>query len=146
MAVLNRPLLHPPAGAALARLRRPSGLLIAALAAVAVAALAQVVQSSDATTRGYEIQQLQRRQLELQAGVHQKEAEVAALASLDRIEREARTKLGMVPPQRRLDLQVSEPVPQEQLLPTRFLPPPSEPPPAPAGRPWWRRILDRLPL
>lgn len=144
MAVLNRPLLRPLPGAATSRLR-PRAIVGVALAALALAAMIQVVQSSDATSRGYQVQQLQRRRLELEAQVHQKEAEVALLASLDRVEREARTRLGMVPAEQRLYMQMSEPVPREQLLPTRFLPP-AEAAPAGGGRPWWRRLLDRLPL
>jgi len=144
VAVLNHPIIRPLPGAAISRLR-PGVVIAAALAAVALAAMIQVVQSSDATTRGYQVQQLERRRLELEARVHEKEAEVAFLSSLDRVEREARTRLGMVPAEQRLYMQMSEPVPREQLLPTRFLPP-AEAAPAGGGRPWWRRLLDRLPL
>ncbi len=143
MAVLNRPVLHPPTRL-LPRIRSRA-LVGIALFGVVIAAMAQVVQTSDATSRGYQIQQLEQQRLTLEAQVHQKEAEIAGLSSLDRIEREARTRLGLVPAGNRLYMEMSEPVPQEQLLPSRFAPP-EEASPAAHGRSWWRRLLDFLPL
>lgn len=119
-------------------------MLIAAGLAVVGAGLLQVVQTSNVTTTGYEIQGLEETRLEWDARVHQLEAEVASLASLDRIEREARGRLGMVPAERRLYMEVNVPVPPQQLLPTRFAP--AEQPEESSSGSWWQDLLDLLPF
>lgn len=145
MSTLDRLIARP---APKARLHAPTlgtrSVLIAAGLALAAAALLQVIQTSNVTTTGYHIQRLEQERLEWQARVHQLEAEVASLASLERIEQEARGRLGMVPAERRLYLEMNAPVPTHQLLPTRFSPP--EAPEQRSGQPWWRDMLDLLPF
>jgi cell division protein FtsL len=145
MSTLDRFIVRP---APRARLKAPSvgarSVLIAAGLALAAAALLQVVQTSNVTTAGYQIQRLDQERLQWQASVHQLEAEVASLASVDRIEQEARGRLGMVPAESRLYLKTNVPVPSHQLLPTRFSPP--EAPEQRTGEPWWRDLLELLPF
>ena len=117
-------------------------MLIAAGLAVVGAGLLQVVQTSNVTSTGYHIQGLQEERLEWDARVHQLEAEVASLASLERVEREARERLGLVPAEGRLYLEVNAPVPAQQLLPTRFAP--AQPPEQSSNGSWWQDLLDLL--
>lgn len=145
MSTLDRFVARP---APRARLHGPAlgarSVLIAAGLALAAAALLQVVQTSNVTNAGYHIQRLEQERLQWQARVHQVEAEVASLSSLERIEQEARGRLGMVPAERRLYLEMNAPVPTHQLLPTRFSPP--EAPEQRSSEPWWRDLLDLLPF
>jgi len=128
-------------------LARPWSLrrvLLWAFAAAALVGLWQVIQISDATTSGININRLEEKRLNLQASVHELEAEVAALTSLDRVEREARGRLGMVPALEQLHVEVNVPAPEQQLIPRRFLDPETlstEP-----AEPWWEPLLRLLPF
>lgn len=120
MVAIHRPALPP--GQAFGRtLSSRRSLAIAAALALGFAGL-QVNQFSRVTTTGYAIGTLERERAEKQAEVHGLEAEVARLSSLARVDWEARTRLGMVPATRRLYIAVNQPLPQEQTLPTRYLP------------------------
>ncbi len=124
-------------------------LLVAGLAVVIIALL-QLSQRSEATTTSFAIQGLEQEKLELETTVRQLEAEVAALSSLSRIEREA-TRLGLAPAEARelLQVNVASAAVDDGLLPTRF---------APAGEveakeegrseqsAWWRQLLKLLPF
>ncbi|HWQ29204.1 MAG TPA: septum formation initiator family protein [Dehalococcoidia bacterium] len=145
MASISRPLpgaARIPIVGPRVRLRTVGG---AALAILVLASLWQVLQTSDATTTGFEIQRLERQRDTLQAQVHSLEAEVAELSSLSRIDREARDRLGLVPPARTVYLNVDQPVPERQGIPTRYQPAPVDdaaltPPP----ESWWRGMLRAL--
>jgi hypothetical protein len=76
--------------------------------------------------------------------VHSLEAEVATLASLERVEREARGRLGMVPAEKVLYLEVDVPPPRQQLLPRRFSA--SELSVDEPGTSWWQALLKLLPF
>ncbi len=78
-------------------------MLVGAFLVIALVGLLQVVQTSGATTTGYSLQTPGAGAARAQAQVHQLEAEVAALTSIERIESEARGRLGMVPPAARGD-------------------------------------------
>jgi len=106
-------------------------------------ALLQVVQSSSAANTGQKLQQLEARRSELKARVHELEAEVAALASLERTERAARERLGMVPARDQQYIAVDVPSPSVPLLPRPLL----EPTPVPdeESEPWWRALLKAVP-
>ncbi len=124
-------------------------MLIAGLA-VAIIALLQLSQRSEATTTSFAIQGLEQEKLELRTTVRQLEAEVAALSALSRIEREA-VRLGLEPPRARESIQVNVvwSAVDDGLLPTRF---------APAGAveakeegrseqsAWWQELLEFLPF
>lgn len=133
---------RPQIPARSARLPRSGTILTAAL--VATAALLPVVQSSNLTTTGYEIRALEQRRSDLQASIYNAQVDIARLGSLERIEREARDRLGMVPADRTVSVQVTVPPPTPRQIPARYLPEPSPAPRLPTG--WWHRLLARLPL
>lgn len=145
MSTLDHFIARP---AARPRLGMPSlglrAVLLGGAMAVVLAGLLQVVQTSNVTSTGFTIQRLEQERLDWQARVHQLEAEVASLASLARVEQEARGRLGMVPAETRLYLEINAPVPSQPLLPTRFAPTPE--PAESAERSWWQDLLDLLPF
>jgi len=119
-------------------------ILALAFGAVALVGLLQVIQTSDATSTSYTIRRLEQERQDWSAQVHSLEAEVATLASLDRVEREAQGRLGMVPAEKVLYLQVDVPPPQQQLLPRRFST--SKPSVDEPGTSWWQALLELLPF
>ena len=119
-------------------------ILVLAFGAVALLGLLQVIQTSDATSTSYTIHRLEQERQDWSAQVHSLEAEVATLTSLDRVEREARGRLGMVPAGDALYLEVDVPPPQQQLLPRRFSA--SEPSASEPGTSWWQALLKLLPF
>jgi cell division protein FtsL len=143
VAVLNRPLDRRQRSAPVSLHLGP--VLLVAAAAIAIVSLLRVVQTSDATTSSFAIQRLEQEKLEVEAGVGQLEAEVASLASLSRIEQEAK-RLGLKPPESREVVQVNVAWPaEEDRLPTRFaLDERAEP--AEQGSSWWRDLLEFLPF
>jgi cell division protein FtsL len=120
-------------------------VLTIALVAVGLAALLPLLQSSQATTTGYNIRELERQRNDWEARIHELEAEVASLASLDRIENEAHERLNMQAPEDTLYITVDLPAPDSQPIPERFLPPKSQEA-SPTHKSWWRSLLDQLPL
>ena len=111
---------------------------------VTIIALLQVLQSSSFAHTGHQLQRLDAQKTQMQAEMHTLEAEVAALASLDRTERAARDRLGMVPARNIQYVSVSVEAPADPLLPRPLLnnakqvQTPSEP--------WWRSLYKALPL
>ena len=99
--------------------------------------------SSSFTHTGAKLQQLQAHQSDLQAQVFDLEAEVAALASLDRTERIARDRLGMVPAYTQDYISVSVDAPSGPLLPRPLLD--LKAPDQKDPEPWWRSVLQLLP-
>ena len=119
-------------------------ILALAIGAVAILVFLQVIQTSDATSTGYTIRRLEQERLDSAAQVHRLEAEVASLTSLERVEREARGRLGMVPAEKVLYLDVDVPPPRQELIPQRFSPSGTdedEP-----GTSWWQALLNLLPF
>ena len=118
------------------------GAIVAAtlvLGGASLLPLSSVVGSSAA--RG-EVERLRRERMELEAQVQALEAQVAYLASLQRIEKEAKERLGMVPPEEVIYLEVDVPAPPSPEVPPQLVPRVEE---RGAGRPWWHRLLE-LPL
>ena len=113
----GRPLAPP--------LRVPGLGMIAAASLVAAAALLPVVQSSTATSEGAETRRLERRRADVQAAIYSTQSEIAVLGSLERIDREARGRLGMAPAERTTMIEVQETAPAARRVPARFLPPPA---------------------
>ena len=139
MSAIGRPIARPSP--------RPWNLrriLALAVSAVVLLGLLQVIQTSDATKSSYNIQHLEQERQDWSAQVHSLEAEVATLTSLDRVEREARDRLGMVPAEKVLYLQVDPPPPQQQLIPRRFAA--SKPSVDEPGTSWWQALLKLLPF
>jgi cell division protein FtsL len=114
------------------------GVLIIAALVVGMAALLPLLQSSGATSTAGNIQKLESEKRDWQARIRELELEVATLGSLDRIEREARARLGMTTPKEVRYIYVDQPPPEERRLPSRFLP--EAPPPPHRGEP----LLDQL--
>lgn len=71
---------------------------LATVALVVLASLLLVMQTSRVTTMGYKIRDLQILRENWRRLVYQEEAQVAALQSLGRIEREAKAKFKMISP------------------------------------------------
>ncbi len=139
MSAIDRPLTRT--SLRLWSLRR---IVALAFGAMALLGLLQVIQTSDATSTGYNISRLEQERLDWSAQVHRLEAEVASLTSLERVEREARGRLGMVPAETVLYLEVEVTPPRQQRIPRRFLT--SEPGASVAGTPWWEALLELLPF
>ncbi len=129
MVALNTPRAGVATGTRrrLVRLPGPGAIVVTAL--VATAALLPVVQNSNATTTGYDIREMERHKSDLQAAMYNAQMDIAHLGSLQRIDQEARTRLGMVPADRAFLVTVREPAPQQRQIPARYLPvePKSEP-------------------
>jgi cell division protein FtsL len=119
-------------------------VILGAFLAVAAVGLLQVAQTSSATTTGYNLQRLEQTRATKQAQVHQLEAEVAQLTSMDRIEKEAAGRLGMVPAENVISLEVHKQPPAQQLVPRRFLQ--NDGATATSAQPWWRKVLGVLPF
>ncbi len=98
-------------------------VIIVAAAAIGLAALLPLVQSSGATSTNGRIQQMEQQKTDLQAQIRTLEIEVARMGSLDRVEAEARQRLRMETPQEVHYLPIEAPGPEGRKLPSRFLPP-----------------------
>lgn len=101
-----------------------------------------VLQSSAATSRGFEIRDLDAEQAQLRTDISLLEGDVARLTSLERIERRAK-ELGMAesiePP---LFVTVDAPGPAPARIPSEYLP--SQAAEIRTAEPWWRAILSWL--
>jgi cell division protein FtsL len=142
MATLDR--LGPaPAPALPAATWRPRRALAAALIGAAAIALLQVAQSSGFAHTGQQLQRLDAERATLKAEVYDLEAEVAALASLERTERAARERLGMIQGRNVSYLSVEVESPSGPLLPRPLVAPQTA---APIGESWWERAIRALPV
>ncbi len=137
--LISRPLPKP-----LPRLTGVRPVLLGAFLVVAALGLLQVIQTSSATTTGYNLQRLEDERSATQAEVHQLEAEVAVLTSIDRIDSEARDRLGMVPADNTMTLSVEKQAPGQQLVPLRYLTEKPEASQAAHSTAWWRKLLGLL--
>jgi cell division protein FtsL len=120
-------------------------VLTIALMAVGLAALLPLLQSSQAINTDYNIRQLERQRNDWEARTHELEAEIASLAALDRIEKEARERLKMQAPEQTLYLSVDVAAPESQPIPARFQPLKQEESPK-EEKSWWQSLLDLLPF
>jgi hypothetical protein len=116
-----------------------------ALTVAAAIALLQVVLSSTFTYTGQKLHDLELERAELQAAIYQTEADIAALASLERTERVAKDRLGMVPARASQYVSVSVESPAGALLP-RPIAHDLLTGQARTDEPWWRALLQSLPL
>ena len=144
MATLDR--LGPPATASApsAQAWSPRRAIAVALTVAAAIALLQVILSSTFTHTGQQLRDLEVRRAGLQAEIYQTEADIAALASLDRTERVARDRLGMVPARVNQYVSVGVEAPSGALLPRPVVQPAQSP--ATEEQPWWRALIQALPL
>jgi cell division protein FtsL len=126
---------------------RPLGMpvvLTIILVAVGLAAFLPLLQASQAVYTNDNIRQLERQRNDWEARSHELEAEIASLAALDRIEKEARQRLKMQAPEHTLYLSVDVASPESQPIPARFLPNKQES--AKEEKSWWQSLLDLLPF
>jgi cell division protein FtsL len=140
MATLDR--LVPPSTVPSAPAWKPRRAIAAAFVAATAIALLQVLQSSNFTNAGAKLQRMEAQRSELSAQVRQLEAEVAALSSLDRTERAARERLGMVAARRTDHVSVQIDAPPDPLLPRPII---NQAPRRVEREPWWRSLLEELP-
>lgn len=106
-----------------------------------VAASLPVLQSSNATETGARLAALEAERERLRSELRTLSAHVGELASLNRIEHDARTRLRMVEatPTVRLEVDHSPPA---RLVPSRYLPAPTAA--TPSDSPRWQALLDLL--
>lgn len=119
-------------------------VLTIALVAVGLAGLLPLLQKSQDVNTNYSIRQLERQRNDWEARIHELEAEIASLAALDRIEKEARQRLDMQTPGDTVYLSVDVASPESQPIPDRFLPPKQES--VKEQQSWWQSLLDLLPF
>lgn len=144
VATLER--LAPPPSALPAEVASwtPRRAIAVALALVAAIALLQVLQSSSVASTGENMQRLERDKAQKTAEIHQLEKDVAALSSLDRIDRNARDRLGMVPARSFQYVTVDTEAPTVPLLPRPIID--ATPNAAPKPEVWWKSFIKALPL
>lgn len=124
--------------------RRYSAMVvIAAAVVVMIAATVPLVQDSGATARGYDLRDMERTRDDWQARVHGLESDLAELGSLDRIEREATRRLGMVVPETTIYIETSVSGPADVSAPSYLVPAADAGEPA-GSRPWWERLLETV--
>lgn len=135
----------PRSTPSVSRPRRLPGTLIAgiALLVLALVGLLQVLQTSRAATAGYELRALENERQTLSAEVRLLESEIAQQTRVEQIRRTAVERLGMVPPQHTLRVDVDATAPASMPLPERYVVAPQriETPPLSL----WERLLRRLP-
>lgn len=134
--------LHQKAGRGAAQPGASTSTLVAVTALAGLAALLLVVQNSTITTAGYEVRHLETKRDAWRQLNYQLEAEVAALQSLSRVEREAKERLGMIAAKSRIFLTIegiSAPERGAEDLPPGFVPATAR-----QAVPWWRSLLERL--
>ncbi len=146
MAYVHPSVARPAAqeAASAPALRHPLRALLLAGGVIFLAAAFPVLQASAVTQRSDRLLALQQRQDDLHAQVHSLEAEVAQLGSLQRIDSEARGRLGMVPANRALSVSVDVPAPEPGHLPASLQV--ATPPPEHSSGSILAQILNLLPL
>jgi cell division protein FtsB len=105
-------------------LLRPENLpvvLIIAAMVVGVAALLPLVQSSSSTSTAGDIQHLEDERTGIQAQLQELEIDIARMGSLERIEKEARTRFRMTAPDDTIYLPVDSTPPEARKIPDRYL-------------------------
>ena len=114
-----------------------------ALLIVAVVGLFQVLQTSRATTAGYELRSLERERAVLAAEVRILEADVAQQARVEEVRAAAIERLGMVKPEATVQITVPVQAPAVLALPERYVNRPDPVPPVELA--WWERLLQKVP-
>lgn len=130
-------------------LLRPENLpvvLIVAAMVVGVAALLPLVQSSESTSTAGDIRALEQERLRWQTELQELEVEIARLGSLDWIEKQARGRFRMTPPQETVYIQVDAPPPEARKIPSRYLPNGPAQPPAEDTSSTWEDLTGWIPF
>jgi hypothetical protein len=144
MAAINHPLGGARRGIPIPR---PVGSLnwwvLGGVLVVGVSAMLPVIQSSSATSEGFQTQASQSDEARLTAQISLLQADVAQLTSLPRIQRRA-TELGLGPAENPIYVKVDEPGPAPAKIPSEYLPAPVPRRDLPA--PWWRSLFNLVPF
>jgi hypothetical protein len=142
MAAINHPL--GGVGRALP-FRRPriNGWILGGMLIAGVGAMLPVLETSLATTRGFNNQTLTAESVQLQGDIRELEAQVANFTSLQRIERRA-LSLGMVAATEPIYVEISEPGPEPAKVPAGYLPVAT--PVLAEPESWWESLFGWLPL
>ncbi len=123
MAAISLPV--PRARSAAPTHHLPKGAInswvIAGMAVLGISAILPVLQDSTATSRGFQIQEIQASNAKIESQISQAEADVAGLTSLARIQRRA-GEIGLIPGQNPIYVTVTEPGPAPAKLPAEYLP------------------------
>ncbi len=98
--------------------------IVAGLLVFAAGALSPVLQHSTATSRSFDMQQLQQEQVQLQSDIKILESDVANLTSLARIEQRA-AAIGLGPGDDPIYITVDVPGPAPAKIPSKYLPAPA---------------------
>lgn len=115
-------------------------LVITCVVVIGLAGLLPLLLSSRVVDTSEDIRQMEGVRNDWQARIQELQADIAVLGSLDRIEKEARQRLGMVPPEDTVYVTVDQPVPERQVIPLRFLLPKEDQ--SRQDSSWWESILD----
>lgn len=121
----------------------PVALSLAAVV-IGIAALLPLIQSSGATSKAGRVDALEEQRTASQAQLRELEVEVARLGSLERIEQEARTRLGMETPKQTHFIPMDVPGPEPLKAPSRYLP--QEPQQSNTNSSLWEDLFGWLPL
>ncbi len=143
MAAINHPLRHGRRAIPAPSFGKPNWWVAGAIILAVFSATLPVIQNSETTSRGFEVQSLQAEQASLRGDIGLLESDVARLTSLTRIQRRA-TQIGLIPAADPVYVNVDEPGPAPAKIPAEYLPAPA--PRAQGSTPWWRSITEWLPL
>ena len=143
MAAINHPLGQRRRGFPIPLPGSPNWWVLGAMGIVGLSAMLPVLQSSWTTTRGFETQDLEARQAQLNGDIRALESDVANLTSLNRIERRARA-IGLVPGGTPLYVEVDEAGPAPAKIPSGQLP--ELPRESEEPESLWRSLISRVPL
>ena len=119
-------------------------LVIICVVVIGIAGLLPLLLSSKVIHTSGDVRQLESVRNDWNARIQELEAEIAVLGSLDRIEKEARGRLGMVPPDETVYITVDQPAPEKQIVPLRFLLPKKDQ--SQRDESWWESIIGMFHL
>jgi hypothetical protein len=99
-------------------------LVVGFVVAATISAMLPVLQNATTTSRGFEVQALQAKQVRLEGEIELIEADVARLSSLARIQKRA-AEIGLAPASSPIYIDVDVAGPAPAKIPAEFLPPPA---------------------
>lgn len=127
------------------RLPLPSlnGWVVGAIVVLAMGAALPVIQSSAATSRGFDLRAIEQRQADLRGEIAALEAAIGEESSLERVRLRAQ-RLGLRPASAPIVVEVDVPGPEPARVPAEYLPEAAPAPEQPDS--WWQSLLRWLPL
>lgn len=144
MATIHQPLGGVRRGIPIPRPRiRINGWIAGGLLLAGLGAALPVLETSVATSRGFDNQALVAERIALEGEISDLEAQAANFTSLQRIERRAQS-IGMVPADDPIYIQVDEPGPAPAKIPAGYLP--AATPEVAKPESWWKSLIEWLQL